>query len=358
MAYEGMTYEYIMQRMMDRVKSSYPNIDTREGSILFNALAPAALELAIMYTELDNVLTESFVNTASREYLLIACSQMGMATETFQASNGFHKGVFNVPVPIGSRWNCDLYNYTVYEEIGVDENNNYEYKLHCETTGSAPNNVTGDLVAITYTTSDLTYAKITECLIEGEEETSDNDIRVAYYDYVNNIGVDGNVSQYERWCNEYPGVGNCKVIPHWNGDVNTVKVSILSASNDIASDELIAEFQEYLDPGSRGMGDGVAPIGAKVTVSTATGVTINATANVTMKSGYTDTSAINNALNKYFSNISYKQNKVAYMNVGAVILGVEGVESINDLKLNGSTADITLGSEQIPVLGTTDWKVI
>ena len=88
MAYENMTYEVILQRMMDRVTTQYPNLDNREGSIIFNALSPAAIELAIMYTELDNVLNESFVNTASREYILIGCEQMGMDTSIFEASAG------------------------------------------------------------------------------------------------------------------------------------------------------------------------------------------------------------------------------------------------------------------------------
>ena len=70
MIYEDMTYEVILDRMIERVVDSYPEIDTREGSIIYNALAPAALELAIMYTELDNAIAESFVDTASREYIL------------------------------------------------------------------------------------------------------------------------------------------------------------------------------------------------------------------------------------------------------------------------------------------------
>ena len=49
---------------------------------------------------------------------------------------------------------------------------------------------------------------------------------------------------------------------------------------------------------------------------------------------------------------------VAYMNVGAAILDVDGVEFISDLKLNGGTADITLGSEEIPTVGTTTWTVV
>lgn len=355
MAYEDVTYEVILQRMIDRVKAKYPNLDNREGSIIFNALAPAALEMAVMYTELDNVLKESFVNTASREYILIGCQQMGMDISRFDATAGIHKGEFDVQVPIGSRWNCELFNYTVNEFIGMN-GDYYTYQMDCDTAGTTPNNLTGDLTAITDIPEGLTYAKLTECLIEGENETSDEDIKTAYYEFVNSMASDGNVGQYERWCTEYDGIGNYKIFPLWNG-INTVKVSILNPSNRKASDTLVAEFQEYIDPNIEGMGNGVAPIGAFVTVTTATEIPIHVSAKVTMKAGYTDTSSITNALINHFSDISYEKTVVSYMTIGAVILGVEGVESVNDLRVNSTTNDITLGSEEIPVLGTTDWMV-
>lgn len=359
MAYEDMTYEVILQRMIDRVTENYPNLDTREGSIIFNALAPAAVELAIMYTELDNVLNESFVNTATREYILLACEQMGMDTSQFDASAGVHKGAFNVEVPIGSRWNCDLYNYTVTEYIGL-ELANYTYRMECETIGAAPNDVTGDLTPITDSPTGLTYAKVVECLIEGENETSDEDIKVAYYEYVDSTASDGNVTQYERWCDEYDGIGNYKIFPLWNGE-NTVKVSILTSSNSAVDTSetvnLVSEFQEYLDPNSEGMGNGVAPIGSIVTVSTAEEVSINVSATVTMKSGYADTTPINTALTEYFSELAYTRDSVAYLSVGAVILAVEGVDTVANLQINNGTSDITLDVEQIPILGTGTWTV-
>ena len=355
MAYESQTYEAILARMITRVSQGYPNLDTREGSIIFNALAPAALELAIMYTELDNVLNESFVDTASREYLLIGCQQMGMDISKFDASAGVHKGEFDVEVPIDSRWNCELFNYTVTEYLGM-EGDYYTYRMQCETEGTAPNKQTGDLTAITDMPTDLTYAKVTECLIEGENETDDDGIRKAYFEFVNSTITDGNIAQYERWCSEYDGVGNSKIIPLWDG-ANTVKVSILSSSNRAASDELVAEFQEYLDPNVEGMGNGVAPIGAFVTVTTATEVPIAIGANITMKSGHSDTSTITDALEKYFSEIAYNKSTVGYMTIGAIILGAEGVDSINNLTINGGTSDITLGTEEIPVVGTTTWTV-
>ena len=130
--------------MMDRVRAKYPNLDRREGSIISNALMPAALELAVAYTELENTRNESFVKTASRGALYEACEQIGMDTTIFDASVGIHKGVFDVEVPIGSQWNCDLYNYTITEYLGK-EDIYFTYRMECDTVGTAPNNQIGSV---------------------------------------------------------------------------------------------------------------------------------------------------------------------------------------------------------------------
>ncbi len=70
-----MTYEEILQRMLDRVPN---NIDKREGSIIYNALAPAAVELAQMYIEAERILNEGFADTASREYLIKRAAERGI----------------------------------------------------------------------------------------------------------------------------------------------------------------------------------------------------------------------------------------------------------------------------------------
>ena len=355
MAYEDMTYEYIINRMIERITNDYPDLDVREGSMVFNAVASAAMEVSIMYAELDNVLKESFVETASREFILIGCEQMGIDTTVFEASNGIYKGVFNLPVGIDSRWNLGLYNYIVVDQL-PDENGMYAYRLQCETEGSEPNAFLGDLTPIDFVSGDLTTAKLTECLIEGEDETPDEDIRQYYFDYVKGTAIDGNIAQYEQWCADYEGIGNYKIIPLWNGN-NTVKVSILSVSNRKASDELINNFQNYLDPGTTGMGDGIAPIGSFVTVSTATEVPLNISATVKLKDGYNDTSVIGTAITNYLESVAYKANTIPYMKLGAIILDAEGVDFITNLKVNGGTSDITLSGERIAVLGTTNWTV-
>ena len=47
--YENMTFENVMDRCLARVSAS---VDKREGSIVYDAIAPAAAELAILYIEL------------------------------------------------------------------------------------------------------------------------------------------------------------------------------------------------------------------------------------------------------------------------------------------------------------------
>lgn len=64
--YEDMTFENIMDRCLDRVSSS---IDKREGSVVYDAIAPAVAELAIMYIELAYLMDRAFPDTESGDDL-------------------------------------------------------------------------------------------------------------------------------------------------------------------------------------------------------------------------------------------------------------------------------------------------
>lgn len=354
MAYENMTYEFLLSRMLERITEKYPNIDTREGSMIFNALSPEALELSMVYGALDNVRNESFIETATREGKLKLCLDKGIDTSIFDATYGVFKGEFNVTVEIGSRWNLDLYNYTVIEYIGQNKQSNYEYQLRVETRGTAPNNVFGKLTPILDIPTGLQTAILTEMLIEGENETPDDEITDYYLNTINGTATDGNVAQYKLWCSEFKGIGKYKIFPLWNG-ANTVKISILSTSNEIASEELVKAFQDYLDPNSTGMGDGKAPIGAVVTVTTATELSINISAKITLVDGYSNKNDVDEYLVKYLSDIAYQKTTISYFGIASVILNCPFVDNVTNLLVNGGTSDIVLIDEQIPRLGSVSW---
>ena len=51
--YENISFESLMERAIARVQEQNSNIDVREGSIIYNALAPAIYEIMGMYIEID-----------------------------------------------------------------------------------------------------------------------------------------------------------------------------------------------------------------------------------------------------------------------------------------------------------------
>ena len=64
--YEKMTYESILQKMLNMVSD---DVDKREGSIIYDALAPAAYFLADQFFQLDNFVDLLLPDTALGEYL-------------------------------------------------------------------------------------------------------------------------------------------------------------------------------------------------------------------------------------------------------------------------------------------------
>ena len=61
--FEQYDFDTILDRMMSNVSDT---LDKREGSVIYDALAPAALEIANYYSALDMVMTEVFADTASK----------------------------------------------------------------------------------------------------------------------------------------------------------------------------------------------------------------------------------------------------------------------------------------------------
>lgn len=381
--YEEKTFENILGEMLSYVSDRYPELDTRTGSIIYTALAPIALELETAYHEMDMIITETFLDTASKEYLVKHGDQVGL--EINEATYGHFRGEFNVDIPLGSRFNLDEFNYNVIEKLSdpTDENQYYEFELVCETAGTEPNGYLGDIVPITYIPN-ISHAKLTEVLIYGEDEEDTEAYRYRLLLHIKQPPINGNVWQYNEWLNEYQGIGKFKTIPCWNG-VNTVKLTILNSENKRASDELIQEVQRYFDPPTspindnlvdetypqgRGMGNGQAPIGAIVTVDTVNEVPVVVNCKVVLKDGYTTPVGVEDAVNNYLKSIVLNKTNIAYMPISAEIYNAESVADVVSLTISvgGVVMDskatpfidsVTIGDSDIAVLDTENsvWGV-
>ena len=348
-----MTYEYILQRMLNKIPSS---MDKREGSIIYDALAPAAVELTQLYMDLDLTLNETFADTASRQYLIMRAAERGI--EPYRATYAVGKGEFDVSVPIGAKFSIDAYNWIVSE---ITDEENHIYRMNCETAGDEPNGYTGALIPVDYIKG-LTRAELTEILIPGENEEPTEDFRKRYFDSLNSQAFGGNIQDYKKKVKAIEGIGGVKVYPVWNGG-GTVRLVIINSEFKAPSSELIAQTQTAIDPVlNKGEGLGIAPIGHVVTVQGVTETTVNITTNITYAEGwsYEDVKTyIEEAIDKYFSelNASWENSAGLIVRISQIesrLLDVEGIVDIGGTALNGAENNLALGVDSIAKRGTVN----
>lgn len=340
------TFEYLMERALSRVPDA---MDKRQGSMIYNALAPAILEIALFYNELASLELDTSVDTASGYRLTLFCSEKGVFRKA--ATKAQRKGVFDTAVPIGSRFSIEGVNYSVKQLLSGTT-----YNIECEQAGEIGNEYFGSLLPITFI-SGLTSATITDIIIPGSDEESDTNLRARYKQSIIESPEGGNNAQYQKWAIDYAGIGTAKVFPLWNGG-NTVKVAITNALYLPAEQILIDEFQDYVDPGVQGLGNGVAPTGAKVTVTGGTRKNVDVYATVVLSEGYVEAEGTTDAISEYLASIVFIKNSVSYMRIGSALLDCPSIAEISNLTLNGTTADVVMTGDEIPVLNSLTLVVV
>lgn len=350
--YENISYETLMERALNRVKEQNSNIDTREGSIIWNALAPAIYEIMGMYIEIDRIMNETFADTASREYLIKRAAERGIIPQP--ATNAILKGVFtpsNLNIPIGSRFSLEKLNYKVIEKIGDGQ-----YQLECETLGEEGNLHFGQLIPIEYIDK-LETANLVELLIPGEDEEDTESIRKRYYQSLEAESYGGNKIDYKIKVGLIKGVGGVKVYSghEWNGG-GTVKIVITDSNFEKPSATLIETVQGIVDPVSTpGEGIGIAPIGHIVTVTGVNETLVNVNTMIVYQPGY-DYNAIKtdieetvdeylNGLNSVWEDEDNIVVRISQLETR--ILGVKGVLDIMNTSINGASENLTVHKENI-----------
>lgn len=349
---DEMTFDYIMNRMLESVPDT---VDKREGSIIYDALSPAAAELVKCYMELDVVMDETFVDTASLQYLMLRCKERGVAIQGETAA--VIEGVFtpsSVELTAGLRFNCDEVNYTITEKISAGH-----YKLEAETLGTVGNKYTGLLLPI-QTVNGLETAQIAAVLIPAEDGDTTDTLREKYYASIDGEAFGGNVADYREKVNAITGVGGTKVYPVWNGG-GTVKLTIIASDYTAPSTELISKVQTAIDPEqNHGEGMGLAPIGHTVTVTGAKYADLTITANVTFAAGWNwenGKSQLVSAANAYLDELckAWADSETTVVRISQIethLLTADCVVDVDGTTVNGDTRNIELAADEIPRLST------
>lgn len=395
--YENETYEVILDRMLDRVSDQ---LDKRPSSLIYDTHSATAIELQILYIELEYLIVNSYGDTAGREFLILLCKDRGITPDP--ATKAILKGEFtptNIDVT-GQRFNIGEMNYIVTEQIAPGQ-----YQVQCETAGIIGNQYLGQMIPMEYI-SGLETAKLTEILIPGEDEEGTEVLRQRYFDSFNEQTFGGNHADYLAKVRSIDGVGNVKITRVWNGDIRpadmipgskiktwyegiigtldvevarwlsavytaayekkltvggTVLITVVNSFDfGEASKELLKQIQTTIDPEeSAGEGYGLAPIGHVVNVKSAETVQVYVTTTVTFEDGFSwsnMTSAIQGVIETYLLELrqAWADSSYTIVRISQIetrILGVQGVLDITNTKINGVDDNLNLGEYQVPVFG-------
>ena len=365
------TYQNLRQEMLDRVPDTY---DKRDTAPIPTAISPAAYALAGFYLSLDQVQRAAFIQTAVGESLDMLAVIGGLTR--YPASAAVRLGIFNTAVPIGARFstingtNSINFAVTAAATVSEPEEGFTYYQLTAETAGTIGNEYTGPILPIT-TIPGLTSAQITDILVPGDDTETDDAFRERLIEALNNRPFGGNIADYRQNVLAIDGVGGVQVYPTWNGG-GTVKLSVLGADFLPASPTLVENVQNAIDPPpNQGLGLGLAPIGAKVTVAAPTELTVNVSATLMLAAGYAIGQVqepVEQAIEAYLLSVRQEwdtntsSTAVSYAadvyvaRITAAIVGVTGVVNATNVQLNGGTADLILTetgeTQQVPVIGT------
>ena len=354
------TYRNLLRAQLDRVPDS---LDKREGSLIQTAIGAGAYALEEFYLELDQVQRGAYLQTAvgqDLDYLAVLAN-----VRRYPASAAVRLGVFNVDIPLGSRFStidgAESVNFEAIERVGPGQ-----YRMLCETPGTIGHRYTGPILPITYIQG-LTSAQLTDILVAGDDEEDDESLRRRAIDALTEQPFGGNVADYKRVVLAIDGVGGLQVYPHWQGG-GTVKLSVLGADWMPASAELVEAVQNTVDPPpDQGLGYGTAPIGATVTVTAPEAVTVAVSASLDQLRPL-----LVEAVEAYLLSIrqdwdtpetSGRTNYASWVyaaRVTAAMLSVRGVINVTDLTLNGGAEDLALSEtgelQQVPVLGEVELR--
>lgn len=361
------TEEEIRMRMLAAVPT---DLDSAEGSYIWDSLAPAAIELALAAIWAQQVLERGFVQTTFGQYLDLRAEEFGLLRRAAVKATGqvTFTGTVGTVLPAGTR---------VATPVGESQSPLVEFQTTTEATlatldaggsatidveaveaGVSGNVAAGTIIILSVPVSGTTSVNNPAATTGGLDIEEDISLRARILESAQKDEGDGNIADYEIWSKEITGVGNVLVEPLWQGE-GTVRVVVLDTVGRPTPSATISAVQEHLDPGIQGNGSGRAPVGAKVTVATATEKLIDVhIPGLIAEEGYTVTQARANAeaaLSAYFDQKINPGGILRIREAEAAALNASGVLDVDEISLNGARSNITLAVTELVTLGTVTY---
>lgn len=349
--YENKTFETIMEEMLDNVPN---DVDKREGSIIYDALSPVAMELAQVYIDLDMLIDETFADSASYYYLIKRAAEHGIfVQEGTLAVLEVVVSPVELQIEMGTKFDIGELNYTITGSL--DEGH---YLLTCDTPGAEGNNTTDEVIPVDYI-EDLESVEIYGIYTAGTDDEDEESLRERYIESFSAVAFGGNKADYKEKIKSIPGVGGCKVYSakDLNLEAGKVKCVILDSGYACANQNLVKQVQNIIDPTQDGSGNGLAPCGHTVTITSADSIALVVGVQAELASTWDNIKiTMEEKISEYLLSLSKEWDEkntilIRKSKIESILLDIDGVEDVYNVTIMGSANNYTVDKDSIPVLG-------
>lgn len=361
----GQDEESIRERINERIDD---DLDVSEGSYLYDATEPSNVEFAIAYFMLKNIILLAFPQHSFDEWLDMAAAMRGVYRNKARYATGklVVKGSAGTVIPAGTRFSNTIpfgstiepKYYSTMEEAVIDESGKVEIPIQADEPGAKGNAKVGEINLNIQDVKDIESVTNEKPIQNGVDQEKDVNLLERVLEAARNTSTSGNKKSYRKWAKEVSGVADAEVIPLWKGP-GTVKVIIVGDGGKPIP-ELISDVKEYLDPSDHeGEGEGCAPIGAVVTVSTVENLIINVSiASIEVSAGYETEQAKINIKAAIAASIAKVGigGMVRIREVEDSIKHAEGIVDFGKVLINGSDENIQASAYLKPIVGEVTYN--
>ncbi|WKV08208.1 baseplate J/gp47 family protein [Thermoanaerobacterium sp. CMT5567-10] len=246
------TEEEIRQRMLNSIPD---NMDKSEGSYIWDAIEPAAIELAKAAIWAQEVLRRGFAETTFGEYLDMRGNEHGIFRREATRATGKVKftGAKGTIIPEGTivttaaTENVNSVFFETVNDVVIDDTQTATADIIAVEAGSN-GNVMANTINIISSNIQGVYSVTNESPTSGGYDIEDDASFLArYLQKVRNPASSGNKADYVNWTMEVPGVGGVSVVPCKDGP-GTVAIAIIDTNKVPASQSLVDAVQDYIAP--------------------------------------------------------------------------------------------------------------
>ena len=338
------------------------NLDKTYGGFVYDFTMPSAIEKADAMILLNEVIQLFFPEWSSGEFLDKLGRAVALTRKSATAAETTLKvtGTANTTIPEGFVFSTaattisDNIEFASTEEITLDSNGEGEVPVMCTETGTVGNVPANSITLMSSPVSGISSITNEAAATGGTDEETDEafSARIVERERDGENSFVGCDADYKRWAMEVDGVGAAIVVPEWDGP-GTVKIIVMDANGEPATATIITNVYDHImSPDDQSLR--LAPIGATLTVNTASVMPLTITADIVLDEDY----SVNDVTEAFKTSLAscleqaMTEGTLRITRVGAILSRTEGVVDYENLLINNSPDNIVVTVDEYPVADT------